>query len=71
MALVSGGYLHYHMYEEILKKSSLKQVVSLFKNRTRNFDPSINMAVVKWGLLAQYVLEEIIKKSSLKLLVRF
>ena len=47
-------------------------LVTLFKNCSQNFDPSINMALVNVGLLHNKEHEEFPKKSSsLKRLVRF
>ena len=61
MALVNGGFLHYRDMRKFLKHLLLRNCyldleiisqecwVTLFKNWSRNFDPSINMDLVNGG----------------------
>ena len=86
MALMNGGFLHYMDIRKFLKEIFFSETagqilkyfhrnvpwVTLFKNCSRNFDPSINMALVNGFFFALYGHKEIFKKSSSpKTLVRF
>ena len=75
MALVNGGFLHYldmkklkNIFSEttgkILKRFHRNALwVTVFKNCSRNFDPSINMALVNGGFLHYIDMKKFFKKS--------
>ena len=79
MALVNGGFLHYMDMKKFLKNVLLQNrwsdfeiisqecsLVTLFKNCSRNFDPSINMALVNGGFLHYMDMEKFLKNFLLQ-----
>ena len=80
MALVNGGFLHYIDMKKFLKNfffpktacQILKKFhrnapwVTLFKNCSRNFDQSINMALVNGGFLHYRDMKKFLKGLLLK-----
>ena len=78
MALLNGGFLHYTDMKKFLKNLHLRNSrsdfeiihrnvpwVTLFKNCSRNFDPSINKALVNGDFLHYTDMKKFIKNLLL------
>ena len=80
MALVNGGFLHYRDMKKLLKKIFFSETagqilkkfhrnvpwVTLFKNRSQNFDLSINMALVNGDFLHYMDMKKFLKNFFLQ-----
>ena len=79
MALVNGGFSHYRDMKKFFKNLLLRNCwsdfeiisqdvpwVTLFKNCSQNFDPSINMALVNGGFLHYGDMKKFLKDFLLR-----